>query len=203
MVKAAYVDKDGLKKGAWSEEEDNKLRSYIVRYGHWNWRLLPKFAGLQRCGKSCRLRWMNYLKPGVKRGEFDQEERDLIAKLHRELGNKWSGIAAKLPGRTDNDVKNYWMTHLQKREKSNKYATGDISEEEKSSNNRRKNEKSSARSELTSVDPKSSSRKSEKSKVSKSDEMFILESSNSNSSVVLNAFKWDLNLSVEQNGLEI
>lgn len=45
MVKAAYVDKDGLKKGAWSEEEDNKLRSYIVRYGHWNWRLLPKFAG--------------------------------------------------------------------------------------------------------------------------------------------------------------
>ncbi|KAG6432075.1 hypothetical protein SASPL_103648 [Salvia splendens] len=199
MVKAAYVDKDGLKKGAWSEEEDNKLRSYIVRYGHWNWRLLPKFAGLQRCGKSCRLRWMNYLKPGVKRGEFDEEERDLIAKLHQELGNKWSGIAAKLPGRTDNDVKNYWMTHLQKREKSNKYAA----EEEKTSNNRRKTEKSSARSELTSVDPKSSSRKSEKSKVSNSDEMFILESSNSNSSVVLNAFKWDLNLSVEQNGLEI
>ncbi|KAG6435374.1 hypothetical protein SASPL_100246 [Salvia splendens] len=200
MVKAAYVDKDGLKKGAWSEEEDNKLRSYIVRYGHWNWRLLPKFAGLQRCGKSCRLRWMNYLKPGVKRGEFDEEERDLIAKLHQQLGNKWSGIAAKLPGRTDNDVKNYWMTHLQKREKSNKYAAGHISEEEKSM---RKTEKSSARSELTSVDPKSSSRKSEKSMVSNSDEMFILESSNSNSSVVLNAFKWDLNLSVEQNGLEI
>ncbi|XP_057809688.1 transcription factor MYB15-like [Salvia miltiorrhiza] len=199
MVKAAYVDKDGLKKGAWSEEEDNKLRSYIVRYGHWNWRLLPKFAGLQRCGKSCRLRWMNYLKPGVKRGEFNQEEKDLIAKLHQELGNKWSGIAAKLPGRTDNDIKNYWMTNLQKRDKSNK--STEISDEEKSSNNRKKIEKSSARSDVTSVDPKSCSRKSEKSKVSNS-EMFILESSNSNSSVVLNAFKWDLNLSVEQNGLE-
>ncbi|KAL1548353.1 transcription factor MYB114-like protein [Salvia divinorum] len=194
MVKAAYVDKDGLKKGAWSEEEDTKLRSYIVKYGHWNWRLLPKFAGLQRCGKSCRLRWMNYLKPDVKRGEFNQEERDLIAKLHYELGNKWSGIAAKLPGRTDNDIKNYWMTHLQKREKSNKW--GEISEEEKSSNNRKKMEKSSARSDVTWVDPKS-----EKSKVSNS-EIFILESSNSNSSLVLNAFSWDLNLSVEQNGLE-
>ncbi|KAH6770209.1 myb domain protein 15 [Perilla frutescens var. hirtella] len=200
MVKAAYVDKDGLKKGAWSEEEDNKLRSYIIRYGHWNWRLLPKFAGLRRCGKSCRLRWMNYLKPGVKRGEFNQEERDLIAQLHQELGNKWSAIAAKLAGRTDNDIKNYWMTHLQKREKSNKSA--EIFEEEKSSeaSNRKKLEKGSAGSDATSVDPKSCSRKLEKSKVSS--EMFILESSSSNSSIVLNSFKWDLNLSVEQNGLE-
>ncbi|KAL1561695.1 transcription factor MYB8-like [Salvia divinorum] len=116
-MRKSSVDINGVKKGAWSEEEDSKLRSYVLRYGHWNWRLLPKFAGLARCGKSCRLRWVNYLKPGLKRGRFTQEEEILIAKLHRQLGNKWSAMAAKIPGRTDNEIKNYCHTHFKKHSK--------------------------------------------------------------------------------------
>lgn len=119
MVRPPSFDSNGMKKGAWSEDEDNKLRAYIVRYGHWNWRLLPKYAGLKRCGKSCRLRWVNYLKPGVKRGSFTKEEQDLVIKLHAELGNKWSAIAAKLPGRTDNEIKNFWHTRVERRHKPN------------------------------------------------------------------------------------
>ncbi|KAL8497404.1 hypothetical protein ACS0TY_020917 [Phlomoides rotata] len=120
MVRPPSIDSNGMKKGAWSEEEDNKLRAYVLRYGHWNWRLLPKYAGLARCGKSCRLRWVNYLKPGVKRGKFSKEEEDLVTKLHSQLGNKWSVIATKLPGRTDNEVKNFYHTRIEKKKKKKK-----------------------------------------------------------------------------------
>ncbi|KAL6330359.1 hypothetical protein AAG906_040287 [Vitis piasezkii] len=119
MVRNPCYDKYGRKKGAWSPEEDEKLRAYVQRYGHWNWRELPRFAGLSRCGKSCRLRWLNYLRPNVKRGNYSKAEEETIKKLHAELGNKWSAIAKKLPGRTDNEIKNYWHTHLKKRERQN------------------------------------------------------------------------------------
>ncbi|KAF5730830.1 myb-related protein Zm1-like [Tripterygium wilfordii] len=104
-----------VKRGAWSPGEDLRLIAYVQRNGHSNWRTLPKNAGLQRCGKSCRLRWINYLRPDVKRGNFTKEEEDKIIKLHEALGNKWSKIASHLPGRTDNEIKNVWNTHLKKR----------------------------------------------------------------------------------------
>ncbi|XP_014491673.1 transcription factor MYB14 [Vigna radiata var. radiata] len=108
-------DNRGLKKGTWTPEEDRKLVAYVTRYGSWNWRQLPRFAGLERCGKSCRLRWLNYLRPNIKRGNFTDIEEETIIKLHENLGNKWSVIATHLPGRTDNEIKNHWHTTLKKR----------------------------------------------------------------------------------------
>nr|AGN52108.1 MYB-related transcription factor [Salvia miltiorrhiza]AGN52218.1 MYB-related transcription factor [Salvia miltiorrhiza] len=115
MGRTPCCDKNGLKKGPWTPEEDEKLSRYIHAHGAGNWRNLPKNAGLQRCGKSCRLRWTNYLRPDIKRGRFSFEEEETIIQLHSVLGNKWSAIAARLPGRTDNEIKNYWNTHIRKR----------------------------------------------------------------------------------------
>ncbi|OIW08403.1 hypothetical protein TanjilG_03079 [Lupinus angustifolius] len=114
MVRTPSCDKSGMRKGTWTTEEDKKLIAYVTRYGCWNWRQLPKFAGLQRCGKSCRLRWLNYLRPNIKRGNFTKEEEEIIIRLHNKLGNRWSIIATHLLGRTDNEIKNYWHTSLKK-----------------------------------------------------------------------------------------
>lgn len=102
------------RKGLWSPDEDERLRNYIVKHGHGCWSSLPINAGnftsivaynlikqfecewinfeiesgLQRNGKSCRLRWINYLRPGLKRGAFSMAEEDTILTLHKILGNK-------------------------------------------------------------------------------------------------------------------
>lgn len=115
MGRAPCCEKIGLKRGPWTPEEDQKLVTYINENGHGSWRALPKKAGLLRCGKSCRLRWTNYLRPDIKRGEFSLAEEQTIIQLHALLGNRWSAIASHLPKRTDNEIKNYWNTHLKKK----------------------------------------------------------------------------------------
>ncbi|KAJ8748568.1 hypothetical protein K2173_003469 [Erythroxylum novogranatense] len=118
MGRAPCCSKVGLHRGPWTPREDTLLTKYIQAHGEGHWRSLPKKAGLLRCGKSCRLRWMNYLRPDIKRGNITPDEDELIIRMHSLLGNRWSLIAGRLPGRTDNEIKNYWNTHLSKRLKS-------------------------------------------------------------------------------------
>ncbi|KAL8102660.1 uncharacterized protein LOC141676489 [Apium graveolens] len=119
MGRSPCCSKVGLNKGAWTTAEDKILTDFIHLHGEGGWRNLPKRAGLKRCGKSCRLRWLNYLRPDIKRGNISDDEEDLIIRLHKLLGNRWSLIAGRLPGRTDNEIKNYWNTTLRKKAHDN------------------------------------------------------------------------------------
>ncbi|AQL05818.1 Myb-related protein 306 [Zea mays] len=115
MGRPPCCDKESVKKGPWTPEEDLVLVSYVQEHGPGNWRAVPANTGLLRCSKSCRLRWTNYLRPGIRRGGFSDQEDRLIVHLQALLGNRWAAIASYLPDRTDNDVKNYWNTHLKKK----------------------------------------------------------------------------------------
>ncbi|KAJ7947702.1 Myb transcription factor [Quillaja saponaria] len=109
------------RKGPWTEQEDFKLVSFVGLFGDRRWDFVAKVSGLKvegdsnRTGKSCRLRWVNYLHPGLKRGKMTPQEERLVLELHSKWGNRWSRIARKLPGRTDNEIKNYWRTHMRKK----------------------------------------------------------------------------------------
>ncbi|KAK1265159.1 Transcription factor RAX3 [Acorus gramineus] len=116
MGRAPCCDKANVKRGPWSPDEDIALKTYLEKHGTGgNWIALPHKAGLKRCGKSCRLRWLNYLRPDIKHGGFTEEEDNIICSLYNNIGSRWSVIASQLPGRTDNDVKNYWNTKLKKK----------------------------------------------------------------------------------------
>ncbi|XP_020583391.1 transcription factor MYB59-like isoform X2 [Phalaenopsis equestris] len=104
----------GIRKGPWTEQEDLQLVCFVSLFGERRWDFIAKVSGLNRTGKSCRLRWVNYLHPGLKRGRITPQEERLILDLHSQWGNRWSRIAQRLPGRTDNEIKNYWRTHMRK-----------------------------------------------------------------------------------------
>ncbi|KAG7018824.1 Transcription factor MYB59, partial [Cucurbita argyrosperma subsp. argyrosperma] len=118
------VEDEVWRKGPWTAEEDRLLMEYVRIYGEGRWNSVARLTGLKRNGKSCRLRWVNYLRPDLKRGQITPHEESVILELHARWGNRWSMIARSLPGRTDNEIKNYWRTHFKKKEKDSSDANG-------------------------------------------------------------------------------
>ncbi|KAL4292824.1 hypothetical protein AHAS_Ahas18G0066700 [Arachis hypogaea] len=108
--------RDDLRKGPWTPREDAMLIELVEKYRERNWSLLvQKNSELRRSGQSCRHRWLEHLKPGLKKGPLSEEEEKLIVDLHSQFGNRWALIATKVPGRSGNEIKCFWNTRMKKR----------------------------------------------------------------------------------------
>lgn len=86
-------DVSPLKKGPWTAEEDALLLAYVNQHGDSNWNSVQKYSGVSRCGKNCRLRWTNHLRPDLKKGQSQPHEERLVIEQHAALGNRWSRIS--------------------------------------------------------------------------------------------------------------
>ena len=103
-------------KRAWTEDEDKQLIETVTKFGAQRWSLIASHM-TGRVGKQCRERWFNHLCPAVKKGEWTEEEDELIAQGVAELGTRWSEIVKRLPGRTDNAIKNRFNSNQRRQQR--------------------------------------------------------------------------------------
>jgi len=105
-------------KRSWTEDEDEQLKQLVKTHGLSNWTTVADSLD-GRTGKQCRERWTNHLNPGIKKGNWTDEEDRIIIEKQAELGNQWSKITEYLQGRTDNAVKNRWHSTMRSRSRNN------------------------------------------------------------------------------------
>eukprot|EP00803_Ostreobium_quekettii_P008720 evm.model.scf_422.11 EVM.evm.TU.scf_422.11 scf_422:85626-88857(-) len=102
----------------WTTDEDEELKRLVDKLGEKKW---AQISGIvkTKTSKQCRRRWLNHLNmQDSKKGSWSPEEDKQLLELHKHCGNKWTEIARKIGGRTDNAVKNRFHAISRRDDKS-------------------------------------------------------------------------------------
>jgi hypothetical protein len=110
------VLKPGLVKGPWKDHEDKAVADAVLKTGikKVKWSAVAQLVE-GRLGKQVRERWYNHLDPQLNKGPWTPDEDAQLVKLQAQFGNKWVKIAEKMPGRSENGIKNRWNSAKRRR----------------------------------------------------------------------------------------
>lgn len=102
---------------SWSKEDDMRLTEIMKKYKNpRDWEPIAKEHGMGKSAKECHERWIRYLKPGVRKGQWtDQEDAIVIEAVttsSEQPFTRWSDLAQRLPGRVGKQIRDRWVNHL-------------------------------------------------------------------------------------------
>ncbi|KAG0199091.1 hypothetical protein BGX28_007566 [Mortierella sp. GBA30] len=110
-----------LKKGAWTEEEDELLRTGVEKFkGQWS-KIAERIQG--RTDDQCAKRWRESLDPEIDRAAWTPEDDVILLQKFEEYGSQWQKIALSFPGRPGLHCRNRWrkiqrsLNHMQRANK--------------------------------------------------------------------------------------
>lgn len=101
----------------WSKADDNRLQDILKKFKNpKDWDAIAKEFGGGRTAKECNERWVRYLKPGVRKGQWQDHEDAIVIEAvttcKEQPFTRWSDLAQKLPGRVGKQIRDRWVNHL-------------------------------------------------------------------------------------------
>jgi hypothetical protein len=119
LMSSNYVPHENSKNGpfGWSKEEDMRLSEVMKKYKNpRDWEPIAKELNRGRSAKECHERWIRYLKPGVRKGQWTDAEdaivMDAVNSSSEQPFTRWSDLAQRLPGRVGKQIRDRWVNHL-------------------------------------------------------------------------------------------